>query len=196
MSDQEMIVTLSKIAKNDPVLSDVMFLFSTRKRARFMISVEALQNKMTEEKFEYSRKQLGSVFETLAQCGIGRVQRTPKGHVKALVDLKVRIPDLGKAILGEGQLRRYRQRHRFQSLPGADVSIPVAPTSKPAEQRASRDPRPYQIPGARLVATVLGNSGQVVANVTFTPNATKEEIADFFARALLEGTDSRKDVES
>lgn len=122
-NEKAMIETLRTEAAKNTALGDVLHMLATRERARFMISLSALTVRMHREGFKGTRSEYGLALAKLATAGVGALDRDPKGRVRSLKDIKISLPTLGRAVLGEDQLKGFKQRNRYQTV--IDVPTPV-----------------------------------------------------------------------
>lgn len=141
MDTKKMIETLRNDAAKDKVLDEVLHVFATRERTRFILTVHGLMQRMKREGFEHGYEEYAKILKHLGALGLGQVIHDSKGRVIALKEIKITLQSLGKAVYakGESNLESYRKRNKFQKVtfrsPRASTDAP--PAAKPQAMPAS-----------------------------------------------------------
>lgn len=165
------IVKLKEAAK-DKVNNDIFHMLAMRKRARGVITVNGLSQRMKREGFKYSVEQYKAFLKLLGDAGLGTVVQDRYGDPRAVKDVKIKLQSIGFVALGGKTVplksweprAKYKPMHEQASLPkGQDVIVP------PTE--------PLQT-NARLLVSVQG----VPVEIKFPPNLDLQEIAEILAR--------------
>lgn len=120
MNNQELIVALRKLATDNKTANAVFHVWALRERARSMVTLDSLAQKMKEEGFIYTREELCLVLKDLATLGVGRL-KTTNGRVSALEDIRVTLQSLGIVACGTvrpdlSALEPFRHRNKFAKV--------------------------------------------------------------------------------
>lgn len=116
--DQQLAITnLKKEAQSNPIAGDVLKMFAERKRARHVVTLGALEQRMKKEGFSHNRDEYASVLKFLASQGFGHLETDKKGRVKALKEVKMTLQSIGQAAVGKQMsLAALKQRNKFNQL--------------------------------------------------------------------------------
>ncbi len=118
MNQSEVIETLRKKAGVDPVANAVFHMWAVRQRTAPSISIMSLVYRMKKEGFKFHKQQYAELLEFLASVGLGRLERSSKGRVKALKDIRFTLQSIGSAAVSRtGTFSHRKNRNRYQELP-------------------------------------------------------------------------------
>lgn len=173
MSDKELIESLKKLVVTNVVLNDVLLVFSMRERARNCLSLAALHDRMVTEKFQHTSADLAKVLDILAKHRVGTLDVDAKGKIRGLKQIKISIPTLGKAVIGEGGLKGYKTRNRFYVPQAPAKQEAPEPKSAPVEQVAS------------LILTFVNPKTGRAWNLPVPKGTTPDEVAEMLDRLQL-----------
>jgi len=175
MTTKEVISKLREDAKTRPALTDVLHMFAQRKRARHILTLDALVLKMTEEKFTYQREDYAEALNCLAVAGVGTLELDRHHKVKALKSIRYRIPQLGEAFFGgAAQVKEYKRPVQYETL-AQIVSNPVAlPTPRPTPKT------PLKTPVQNVILTFVFNGKAM--NIPLPSTMSPDDIAEFISR--------------
>lgn len=121
MKQVQMIQSLRKEVSTNKTASAVFHVFAFRKRARQILTVNGLRQKMRAEGFKYEDKEYAKVLASMAEAGVGTLTKDAKGRVKALKDIKITLTSLGKAVCGTNdKLKNFKPKNQF-----IEVEVPV-----------------------------------------------------------------------
>lgn len=114
----EMIKKLKEESSNNPAAGSVFHLFAMRSRARGIITLRSLFLRMKIEGFSYTKEDYATVLTLLAKHGVGKLDLDAKGRVRSLKEIKISLPSLGKALVGQGKdLSKFRAKSHFAQIP-------------------------------------------------------------------------------
>lgn len=137
VKSQDLISKLRDQAKKDQAFSAVCAVFALRERTRQQVTMHTLKDTMQKKGFNFSDEQLSTVLSFLAANGIGKIDSSPKGKVKALKDIKITLQSIGKAALnGDNKISPFKVATRYDALN----------TAPPAQQPASVVKAPLKAP--------------------------------------------------
>lgn len=161
-NSKEVISTLKLEAKKSPAADAVFHVWALRKRARSIVTLAALDQKMRQEGFHYAKSDYAPLLKLLASLGVGHLSIDSKGRVVALKDIKTTLQSLGKAICeGEASnVKTFRKRARFTPVPAH-----IAPEAPQVKQ---------PMPGLRVQLSIVVNDKAVRLP---TEGLSPEEIA-------------------
>ncbi len=134
MNVNEMIKRLKQEAQTNDLARAVFVVWGVRDRARSVVSVNNLSNTMVKHGFSFPVERYEDLLKFLAEMGIGKIHRSPKGKVQALVDIPIKLQSIGQAASGHNTgLKSMRRKARFKSLPkmGAAESEPQEVSAMP-----------------------------------------------------------------
>ncbi len=172
MNQNEAIVSLKKVVESDKAASAVFHVFALRKRARHMVTILGLMQRMKAEGFEYSRGQYEAILKIMAEHGFGKLEKDPKGQVTALKDIKTTLQSLGKAVLSQDEkLKGFKQRNRFNDLVATAEAIRTNPEAIAV--------RPFRVSGT--VSITLSINGKPII-IPVPSDLTPEETAGLINR--------------
>ncbi len=118
MNVNEMIKRLKQEAQTNDLARAVFVVWGVRDRARSVVSVNNLANTMVKHGFTFPVERYEDLLKFLAEMGIGKIHRSPKGKVQALVDIPIKLQSIGQAASGHNTgLKSMRRKARFKSLP-------------------------------------------------------------------------------
>lgn len=111
-------------AEASPASKAVFIALALRTRARNVMTLKALTQKMESEGFRHNAEEYAPVLKAMAQVGFGTLVLDNKGRVKALKDIKVKLMDIGNAVVGDKTaVGQFKQKNRFVRLPKAPVLV-------------------------------------------------------------------------
>ena len=138
MINQQVIDKLKTACKQDASVNAVFHLFALRERTRSTLTVSALSQKMREEGFNYSAEQYRQVLQLLIECKLGESMPSRTGLIKGLKNIKVNLPELGKAVCGAKAqtVRGYnalpiQETYTGPKLPKASISVSLSVANRP-----------------------------------------------------------------
>lgn len=160
---------LKKEAMSDKMMRDIFHVMSLRERARNIITVGGLDQRMKKEGFNYERADYVKFLKFMASVGFGKLETDSKGKVLSLKDIRITLQSIGEAAMGQNtKLIPWKQRNKYQPLP--EQPKPQAP------QKASAD----NVTGFPVSLTVVVNGKPV--NFRIPKELTEWEIADLVVR--------------
>lgn len=116
-------------ASKNPVLFTVCEVFAHRQRTRQQITVASLQATMKKHRYNYSKEEIQRVIKIFADLGVGTIQHSSTGRVRALKNIKVTLQSLGAAAVDKGQkITAHRPRlHQVSLAMPAEAPATPAP---------------------------------------------------------------------
>lgn len=118
MNTQEMINVLRSEAKSNPASNAAFCMLALRKRTRNTIGLSSLARRMKQEGFSYTRNDFIPMLKTIANLGLGQLDKTVRGRLKGIKNLKITMQSIGAAACGQQiSLKSHSTRNKYDSLP-------------------------------------------------------------------------------
>ena len=184
MEKKQVVETLKKTTEKSKAVRDVMTSWALRERTRNVVTVEALAQRMKKEGFDHPQHEYAALLRQLSNLGLGKLETSASGKVKALKDVRLTLQSIGKAAVGEDtSLRGWRPRNRFGQLIAStdrapeltqEAKQPEAP--KPLTQEAPK-PAPMAV-GVTLVVNINGKP----VNIPVPDSLTVQEVGALVAK--------------
>lgn len=140
-----LIDNLKKEAQTNEAFNAVCHMFALRKRARNDVTVEALTRRMEKEGFKYTKEQYVDILKTMSKLGIGKLDSTASGKVRALKDVKMTLQSIGKAAVATSDLRTFRKRNRFAAIDIPREHLAETPKEEPAKEATKTELPPVSL---------------------------------------------------
>jgi hypothetical protein len=171
---------LRKAASEDRVFNDIFHVFASRQRARRMVSVAALSQRLIKDGFHHSKEESRRFLKFLASLDLGKLERDRRGNIRALRDVTVSLQSIGLVAVATGkpgELKLFNKRNKFQDLPAKMVKS--VESVKPKDQQ--------QQPSTSLTISLNINDKAVPINIPSSLSAS--EIAELVARLSSNGSE-------
>lgn len=184
INEKEVIKTLQDKRSQDPVMDAVLHTFASRQRARNIVTLAALYQRMKEEGFKYDEAEYARVLKMLGELGLGKVDFDSKGRIRSLKDIKVTLQSIGLAAVGQSTtMDQAHRRNRFQKIPIVEAA-PVAPkvVLEPANYAPKERVQPRPAPGVWEVLCVRLADGSTFK--TYVPPTLTKADAALIGKAL------------
>lgn len=150
MEKDRIVESLKNKAQTNACANAVFHVWAVRQRARNMVTMASLTQKMTEEKFTFPRAEYEQFLKFLGGLGLGTLEVSRTGRVVALKNIKISLQSIGLSAVGHKEaLQVFRTRKRFERLPI------VTGASMPSAEKASEKKAPTSI---QTVATPIENT--------------------------------------
>lgn len=198
--DEKVIVSLRAEAKQNPVFNALCHMFVLRKRTRGRLTVTRLKQAMDAEGFTFTRKDYESALRFMGGLGLGQLSLSPRGKVKALNSLKIRLQSIGNAALGQAKVAKLEKRQEVNKY-GEIVSmqndmhnkefIETPVVAKPSKKATIRAEEPYP---TFLTMLVGGKPINIPGPANITPENLGEFIVQF--KALTAKAKNKGEVEA
>lgn len=161
---------LRKAAQADKVFNDIFHVFAARQRARRMVSVSALAQRMKKEGFNYAKNEYRRFLKFMSSLGLGKLVIDRSGAVRALEGVTVSLQSIGLVACSQGadSFRGLPEKNRFKDLP---VSI-------------EDQPRPEN----KVSLTLTFNINNKMIPIELPSSMSRQDIAELVAR-LSRGSD-------
>jgi hypothetical protein len=145
MDQIKVVETLKQTAEKNRTAQDVFHFWAMRERTRNVVTVEALASRMKKEGFDHAPSDYAAFLRQLSNLGLGKLDISPTGKVKALKDIKLTLQSIGAAaVSGKSKLTGFYPRNRFgELLVSSDApqkvlepvkAAPPKPVAKPAKE--------------------------------------------------------------
>lgn len=119
-ANEKLIMALRLEADKNQAFNAVCKVFADRERSRQQITVISLKAAMKKHGFDFAVEQYEEILKVLARAGIGHLDKSPKGRIRALKGIKVTLQSVGKAALSNGtQINNFRPQVKFMKIPQA-----------------------------------------------------------------------------
>lgn len=182
LSQKQIIEALRKEASNNPAFNAVAHVFAVRERARQQVTIASLRLRMAEEGFGHTKKEYGDVLRFLAFLGLGTLDASANGDVKALKNIKITLQSIGMAAITKSdKLDHFSPSIHFQSLPLVQPNEPLAQRTLP-KAIVGQPAAPPRYPAA-LTAFIEGKP--VLFNLS--KGLTADELGDLLAKLHTPG---------
>lgn len=153
----------------DKTARDVFHVMSLRERARNIVTLGGLDQRMKKEGFNYEKDDYVTVLKFMASLGFGKLELDSKGRVTALKDIKTTLQSIGEVAMGlNTELHPWKQRNKFRVL----SSPSLKPVPKPTQEVLA--------PVIPVSLTVVINGKAV--NVALPNNLNERDVADLVMR--------------
>lgn len=160
METSKIILTLKEKATTDKVLDEVLHVFATRERTRFILTVHGLMQRMKKEGFNHAWADYVRILSLLGDLGLGKLVQDSKGRVIALKEIRITLQSLGQAVVAKDptKLVGFKNRNKFQKLTFISPRASTDATPKPMRTELS------------LTFTINGNPVNVQIPDNMGPN--------------------------
>lgn len=183
MDQVEAISTLKKEVAQNPAASAVFHVFATRQRARHMVSLRALSQRMEKEGFDFSPTEYSKVLRLLSDCGFGKLEKNKRGKVTALVEVKTTLQSLGAAVLGQQKkVDAYHRRQMYKDVVAVSQAVKKSPQTLTV----------YPYRASSTVSITLTINGKPII-VPIPGELTPEEIAGLIAHFQASNSSTGKE---
>lgn len=182
MEKKQVVEVLKKTATKSKVANDVFHAWALRERTRNVVTVEALAQRMKKEGYEYPNHEYAALLRQLSQIGLGKLETSATGKVKALTDVRLTLQSIGQAAVGDDKsLTGWRPRNKFGHLMTSSDRAPELPVV--VEPKRDKD---------GLFKTSCANCGTAVYSATDAENCENCPGHDEIARINQEAADRAK----
>lgn len=177
METTQVIETLRKEAKSDKFVESICTVLAVKPRSRFTLTVDALNQRMTKEGFDFDHERAVRFLSLLARLGFGRLQKSG-GKVVALTEIRTTLQSIGKAAMGEAvNLDKFQKRNRYTKLahvPRAAMAAQTAPA--PIKPKTLLRSIPPKAPPVSVIGLAVSLNGRTV-RLPIGDDMTVEDIA-------------------
>lgn len=117
-AEKEVVDALRKEAQTNRVAKEVFLVFAMRDRARSMVTVGGLEQRMKANGFPNNTKEdYAKILMFLDKLGLGKIMVKSNGKVIGLKDIKVKLQSIGEVAHNkESSLEGFHARNTFQKL--------------------------------------------------------------------------------
>lgn len=118
MNYNQIVESLRTEAKSNKVADCVFTVFTDRKRTRNVLTVNGLYQRMKAKNFDFSMHEYGEVLKFLSSLGLGTLELSKKGRVRALKDIKFTLQSIGQnALNGENGFEVASRKTHYSKMP-------------------------------------------------------------------------------
>lgn len=116
--EKEVIEALRKEAETNRVAREVFVVFAMRDRARSIITVIALEQRMKANGFpNNTREDYAKVLTFLDKLGLGKLMVKQNGRVIGLKEIRIKLQSIGEVACNKvAKLEGFHSRNTFQKL--------------------------------------------------------------------------------
>ncbi len=117
--NQTIVDSLKQEITKNPAADAVFHVLALRNRSRSTLTIAGLSNKMHKEGFTFDRKHYVDILKLLGKLGFGTLETTPKGKVKGLTHISVKLKSIGEAACNKQQetdLIPYTPKPKYKDL--------------------------------------------------------------------------------
>lgn len=116
--EKEVIEALRQEAESNRVSREVFIVFAMRDRARSMITVAGLEQRMKTNGFpNNTREDYAKVLVFLDKLGLGKLMLKSNGKVLGLKDIKIKLQSIGEVACNKvSKLEGFHPRNTFHKL--------------------------------------------------------------------------------
>lgn len=164
-----------RVAK-DKIAKDVFHVMSIRERARNVITLGGLQQRMKKEGYNYEMGDYAGVLKVLADLDFGSLMTDSRGKIVGLKDIKITLQSIGRAALGESDdLVGWKPRNKY--VPLADAIPPESVIESPRRIKTKETiPTEENLDSHTMVLRVLINGRPV--NIPIPKEMPEKEVAN------------------
>lgn len=157
----------------DKIAKDVFHVMSIRERARNVITLGGLQQRMKKEGYNYEVGDYADVLKLMASLDFGTLMTDSKGRTIGLKDIKITLQSIGSAAIGQSDdLVGWKPRNKYVPIDtAAPEDIAPAPRARPSEIET----KAYSI---SITALIHGTP----VNIPIPNELTEKEIASLIVR--------------
>jgi hypothetical protein len=170
--------TLRARVAADKITRDVFHVMSLRERARNIITLGGLQQRMKKESYNYEMSDYIEVLKLMASLDFGTLMTDARGRVTGLKDISITLQSIGAAAMGQSDdLIAWKPRNKYVPLADAipvEIAQPIREASK-AKAAKSSDGAGYSV----SITFVI--NGKPV-NFPIPNDLNAQEIADLILR--------------
>ncbi len=178
MNYSNAIETIKNAAAKNPAVDAVLHVFATRQRARGRLSAVALRRTMTKEGFDFKPGQLAGVLALLADVGFGTLERSARGRVKGIKDVKVTFKSIGMLAGGAKAVQPFQPRRRFVDLAKLDKRIVETAKDLPMVEDPIKAP---VVPGGLTVTISMVVGGKEIS-IPVPSDLTTRELSELVSK--------------
>ncbi len=114
MNNNEIVEVIRKEAKQNKVADAVFHMWAARDRARGIITIGGLEQRMKKEGFNFDKADYAKFLRFLSNLNFGKLDES-NGKVRSLKDVKVKLQSIGQvAIGGKNNLEGWRVRNKYK----------------------------------------------------------------------------------
>lgn len=162
---------LKKKVAEDKTARDVFHVMSLRERARNVVTLGGLDQRMKKEGFNYEKGDYVTVLKFMASLGFGKLETDSRGRVTALKDIKTTLQSIGEVAMGlNAELHPWKQRNKFRVL--------SSPTLKAVPKAVEPEAAPTLSIPVSLTVVINGKA----VNVALPNNLNERDVADLVMR--------------
>lgn len=168
-------------AETSKVFNILCHVFALRQRTRRQITIHSLFVTMTKEGFNFTKDDYRKELEFLAEIGIGTLERSKTGVVKALKNIKITLQSIGMTGVGKRPvLQAARLRNLYTQLPETTTVAkqqvkPELPAITPNVVEAKK-PKSAPAPQENYEATIAFKVNDKKMVVHLEPNVSPSEL--------------------
>lgn len=173
ISDQTVAALRAKAAHNT-VFRDMCKVFASRQRARQQVTVGALAASMRRAGYDYPNEEYKDILKFLAAQGIGHIDMSPRGKLRALKGIRVTLQSIGHAVVSnKEQLKTYHTRAKFVKVP----NVPQTIVERRNQERRASTPATNAV--CKVTFTIVIEGKPIVFEIP--AGIKKEELGEFIA---------------
>ncbi len=106
--NQDTLNALRYEASVNPTFKDLCYVLADRQRARNRFTVVRMIQSMEEKGFKYPRQKYEDIVRFLSKLGFGTIVYSPRGKVRALDKIPVKLQSIGKVALEGGKIAEFK----------------------------------------------------------------------------------------
>lgn len=116
--EKEVIEALKKEAETNRVAKEVFVVFAMRDRARSILTVNGLEQRMKANGFLNNTKEdYAKVLQFLDKLGLGKIMMKANGKTIGLKDIRIKLQSIGEVACNKiAKLEGFHSRNTFQKL--------------------------------------------------------------------------------
>lgn len=134
---------LREEAGKSPTFNAMCHIFALRQRSRQKITLHSLQATMKKEGFSFTAAEYTATLEFMHGAGVGTLEYSPRGAVRALANIKFSLQSIGLAALAKQDVTVKHQTSpppQFKKVPGVPPPLPKTTTPPPSTPKVAAEP--------------------------------------------------------
>ncbi len=106
--NQDILNALRLEVSVNPTFKDLCYVLADRQRTRNRFTIIRMIQSMEEKGFKYPRQKYEEIVRFLSKLGFGTIVYSPRGKVRALDKIPVKLQSIGKVALEGGKITEFK----------------------------------------------------------------------------------------
>lgn len=190
MKNTQIVNALKSEAIKNKVFADVCLMLYARERTAAKLNISTIKKAMQASGFKHSRADYVNVLRFLNRLGLGQLELSKRGKVRALVGLTVTLQSIGKAALSDSvdladkrKMRKYddiiqvtEQMHAKDFIEPTQAQSKLPNKTPVLEHKPKSTPLRAESPFPTFLTILVGTKP---VNIPGPVNLTPDNMAEF-----------------